>query len=70
MTPQSTFMITAPVADGKLEELRSLLVTMNSKPGLADPDNTLVRFPVQSLACRPVCDSGKQYGGKYRSLWD
>lgn len=37
-------MITAPVADGKLEELRSLLVKMNSKPGLANPDNTLVRF--------------------------
>jgi hypothetical protein len=44
MTPQSTFMILAPVAEGQEESLRALLATMNSAPGLADPANALVPF--------------------------
>ncbi|MDO9164130.1 MAG: hypothetical protein Q8N35_16460 [Methylococcaceae bacterium] len=44
MTPQSNFMIVAPVRDGQLDELRALLATMNRFIAHADPDNTLVPF--------------------------
>lgn len=44
MTPQSTFMIVAIVRDGQLENLRSLLATMNKSIGQADPDNSLLPF--------------------------
>jgi len=44
MTPQSSFMVVAPVAKDKIAALRELLATMNSKPGVADPDNPLVSF--------------------------
>ncbi len=44
MTPQSTFMIVAVVSDEKIEELRALLATMNTKPGHAHPENSLVPF--------------------------
>lgn len=44
MLAQSTFMIAAPVAAGRLDGLRVLLSTMNDRPGIADPDNTLVPF--------------------------
>ncbi len=44
MTPQSSFMVVAPVADGKLALLRALLASMNSAPGVVDPDNDLVPF--------------------------
>ena len=44
MTPQTTFLILAPVAEGRQEELRALLSSMTLKPGLADPDNALVPF--------------------------
>lgn len=44
MTPQSSFMIVAPVADGREASLRALLASMNHKPGMADPENPLVPF--------------------------
>jgi hypothetical protein len=44
MTPQSTFMVLAPVVAGKADELRGLLATMNLAPGVVDPDNVLVPF--------------------------
>ncbi|MDS9469794.1 hypothetical protein RGQ15_19735 [Paracoccus sp. MBLB3053] len=44
MTPQSTFLIFAPIAKGRVEELRALLATMTLRPGLADPQNALVPF--------------------------
>jgi hypothetical protein len=44
MTPQSTFMVVAPLAEGQEESLRSLLASMNALPGMADPDNRLVPF--------------------------
>ncbi len=44
MTPQNTFLILAPVADGRLDDLRDLLARMTFAPGLADPDNPLVPF--------------------------
>jgi hypothetical protein len=45
MTPQSTFMIVAPVADGREASLRALLASMNGgSGGMADPDNGLVPF--------------------------
>ena len=44
MTPQSHFMIVAPIREGQMESLRSLLASMNHVIGLADADNTLVPF--------------------------
>jgi len=44
MTPQSSFMVVAPVADGKLALLRALLASMNREPGVVDPDNDVVPF--------------------------
>lgn len=44
MTPQTTFLILAPVAEGRIEALRALLSGMNLKPGYADPENDLVPF--------------------------
>ena len=44
MTPQSNFMIVAPVREGQLDALRALLAGMNKSIGLADPDNSLVPF--------------------------
>ena len=44
MTPQSSFMVVAPLAEGQAEPLRKLLVTMNLQPGFADPQNALVPF--------------------------
>ena len=44
MTPQSHFMVVAPVAAGRLEELRSLLASMNREVGMVDPLNSLVPF--------------------------
>src|SRR5262245_55433960 len=44
MTPQSSFMIVAPLVAGQLQPLRDLLATMNSLPGTADPANALIPF--------------------------
>ena len=44
MTPQSPFMVVAPVAEGQEADLRALLASMNALPGMADPENALVPF--------------------------
>ena len=44
MTPQSTFMIVAPIGEDNIEPLRCLLASMNKTIGHADPDNDLVPF--------------------------
>ncbi len=44
MTQQSTFLILAPIAEGRIEDLRALLSEMVLKPGLADPKNPIVPF--------------------------
>ncbi len=44
MTPQSTFMVLAPIAPGRVDDLRALLGAMNARPGAADPGNALVPF--------------------------
>lgn len=44
MTPQSSFMAAAPLRQGVLAEVRELLATMNSQPGVADPNNALIPF--------------------------
>jgi len=44
MTPQSTFMILAPLADGQEASLAALLASMNGATGMADPKNALVPF--------------------------
>jgi hypothetical protein len=44
MTPQSNFMVLAPVASDRIGDLRQLLATMNGQPGVVDPQNPLVPF--------------------------
>ena len=44
MTPQSSFMVAAPIAPGREAGLRALLATMNTAPGVVDPHNALVPF--------------------------
>ena len=44
MTPQSSFMIIAPLTRGRIDAVRALLATMNSEPGVANPDNALIPF--------------------------
>ena len=44
MTPQSQFTVVAPLAAGREAELRALLDTMNSVPGVADPRNRMLPF--------------------------
>ena len=44
MTPQSPFMILAPVSPPREAELRRLLDTMNDAPGQARPDNPVIPF--------------------------
>ncbi len=46
MTPQSTFMVVAPITPEKIEDLRALLSTMTGPPGIALPDNPLVPFRI------------------------
>src|SRR5262245_9382048 len=44
MIPQSPFMVVAPIVEARLTELRTLLGSMNDRPGTARPDNSLVPF--------------------------
>jgi hypothetical protein len=44
MTPQSSFMVVAPLDRSKAGELRELLAGMNSGPGRVNPDNPIVPF--------------------------
>jgi hypothetical protein len=44
MTPQSSFMVVAPVVEGQEGSLRALLASMNAREGIADPENALVPF--------------------------
>jgi hypothetical protein len=44
VTPQSAFFVLARIEDGRADELRRLLETMNAAPGQADPLNGVVTF--------------------------
>jgi hypothetical protein len=44
MTPQSSFMIVAPIQQNRVGAMRELLASMNSGPGIADPHNALIPF--------------------------
>lgn len=44
MTPQSNFMIVAPIEPSLVERLRETLGSMNHRPGVVDPLNKLVPF--------------------------
>jgi hypothetical protein len=44
VTPQSCFMVTAPVAPAREAALRELLRAMNATPGAADPANPVLPF--------------------------
>lgn len=44
MLPQSQFMVVAPIVREREASLRQLLDSMNSAPGVVDPDNSVVPF--------------------------
>jgi hypothetical protein len=44
MTPQSSFMVLAPIDPAREAELRQLLASMNTAPGRANANNTLIPF--------------------------
>jgi len=44
MTPQSAFMVAAPIRPGQGAALRALLASMNRAPGMVDPNNALFPF--------------------------
>ena len=44
MTPQSNFMVLAPILPERETELRQLLDSMNRGPGQVDPNNALLPF--------------------------
>ena len=44
MTPQSDFMVLAPIIPESETELRQLLDSMNHGPGQVDPNNALLPF--------------------------
>jgi hypothetical protein len=44
VTPQSNFLVAAPIVAGHEAPLRALLATMNREPGLVDSRNSLVPF--------------------------
>ena len=44
MTPQSSFMILAPILPSREAELRALLKSMNAGPGRVDPKNPILPF--------------------------
>ena len=44
MTPQSNFMVLAPIQPERENELRRLLASMNDAPGRVNPNNTLIPF--------------------------
>jgi hypothetical protein len=44
MTPQSNFLVLAPIMPPRVAELRALLVSMNDAPGRVNPDNALIPF--------------------------
>ncbi len=44
MTPQSSFMILAPLDRSRIGAMRELLATMNFEPGVVNPENVLMPF--------------------------
>ena len=44
MTPQSHFMVVAPIGGERMAALRALLASMNDRPGMAKRDNPIVPF--------------------------
>ncbi|HTD16508.1 MAG TPA: hypothetical protein VK673_15095 [Chthoniobacterales bacterium] len=42
MTPQSSFMVLAPIVPSREQELRGLLASMNDGPGRVNPDNAVI----------------------------
>ena len=44
MTPQSNFMVMAPLDPNRANDLRKLLASMNRGPGVVNPDNDVVPF--------------------------
>lgn len=44
MTPQSNFMVVAPIRPGRLDPLKSVLASMTGLPGTANPQNPIFPF--------------------------
>src|SRR5437660_11478430 len=48
MTPQFNLMVVAPIAEDREAQLRQMLSEMNSEPGVANPENSLL--PIGKLS--------------------
>lgn len=44
MTPQADLTVLVPIAVGRADDLRKLLLSMNRLPGIVDPENDLIPF--------------------------
>jgi hypothetical protein len=44
MTPQSSFMVVAPIDPDRMDALKDLLRSMNDPPGMATPRNSIIPF--------------------------
>ena len=44
MTPQSNFMVVAPIVPERVAALNRLLSSMNNRPGMANPRNSIIPF--------------------------
>ena len=69
MTPQSSFMVLAPVTEGRVDELRALLASMNLRPGRGRPGQRAgaVR-PVRPAARRALRRARGADRGRHRGL--
>ena len=55
MTPQSNFMVLAPVAADRVAGLRQVLASMNRSPGVVDPNNAVIPSRNPLLSISRVC---------------
>ena len=71
MTPQSSFMVLAPMTDGGSGELRELLASHEPRaPGVADPENALVPFgQFERLHFARFVILEAPTAGRHRGLW-
>ena len=44
MTPQSHFMVVAPIIEARVNGLKALIASMNDRPGMARRDNPVLPF--------------------------
>ncbi len=70
MTPQSSFMVVAPLQRSRIGAMRELLATMNFEPGVVNPDNALIPFGrLKNLHFARLVVLDDQTGGDMEALY-